>query len=54
MASLFSSRRKPKRIAREDPEAEQDDDDSGPVVRRPGAVKAKSKTTGIIQSRRRC
>ena len=71
MASLFSARRKPKRIARDDPsQAEQDDGmfpppphvkhcsdnfsfsrrladeqhlDSGPVVRRPGAVKQKSK-----------
>jgi hypothetical protein len=71
MASLFSARRKPKRLARNDPQADQDDDgkfslsptirqnhrsdtsnysqfadaltDNGPIVRRPGAVKAKSK-----------
>ncbi|KEF59006.1 uncharacterized protein A1O9_03849 [Exophiala aquamarina CBS 119918] len=48
MATLFSARRKPKRIARDDPEPAQADvdEDTGPVVRRPttsNAPKNKSK-----------
>ncbi|ETI22585.1 hypothetical protein G647_06661 [Cladophialophora carrionii CBS 160.54] len=47
MASLFSSRRKPKRIARDEPEEQADDgeEDTGPVVRRPNtnAPRTKSK-----------
>ncbi|KAK5047368.1 hypothetical protein LTR84_006891 [Exophiala bonariae] len=49
MATLFSARRKPKRIARDDPEPEpadgEQDQDTGPVVRRPtsNAPKTKSK-----------
>ncbi|KIX02263.1 uncharacterized protein Z518_08202 [Rhinocladiella mackenziei CBS 650.93] len=46
MTSLFTARRKPKRIARNEPEREDEaEDDSGPVVRRPttNAPKTKSK-----------
>ncbi|KIW66946.1 hypothetical protein PV04_06226 [Phialophora macrospora] len=46
MASLFSSRRKPKRIARDEPEDQADDgeEDTGPVVRRPNVNAPRTKS----------
>ncbi|EXJ58440.1 hypothetical protein A1O7_05865 [Cladophialophora yegresii CBS 114405] len=46
MASLFSSRRKPKRITRDEPEEEADDGEevTGPVVRRPNANAPRTKS----------
>ncbi|OCT51421.1 hypothetical protein CLCR_08516 [Cladophialophora carrionii] len=46
MASLFSSRRKPKRIARDESEDQADDgeEDTGPVVRRPNASAPRTKS----------
>ncbi|EXJ90334.1 hypothetical protein A1O1_03433 [Capronia coronata CBS 617.96] len=46
MATLFTARRKPKRIVRDEPESKADDaeEDSGPVVRRPTTNTPKTKS----------